>query len=94
MPLYQVTPAVMRRVESRLRMRSMSPLPMVRPLALPNSGISLPMLHRMMRGTRTPTPFYVWLAKRSVAGAGHWYRAFLDAAASLYRNPSRYGLSA
>jgi plasmid stabilization system protein ParE len=36
---------------------------------------------------------YIWLAKRSVAGAGHWYHAFLDAAESLSNNPSRCGLA-
>lgn len=34
---------------------------------------------------------YVWLANRSVAGAGRWYRAFLEAAASLSSNPYRCG---
>ena len=34
---------------------------------------------------------YVWLANRSVAGAGRWYRAFLEAAASLGIDPFRCG---
>ena len=36
---------------------------------------------------------YVWLAKRSSAGAGRWYRTFLAAAASLKNNPLRHSLA-
>ena len=52
------------------------------------------MMHRVVilrRAEEDTNAIYTWLAKRSVAGAGRWYRAFLDAAASLNNNPSRCG---
>ena len=48
----------------------------------------------LRRAEEDTNAIYVWLAKRSVAGAGRWYRAFLDAAASLSNNPSRCWFSA
>jgi plasmid stabilization system protein ParE len=52
------------------------------------------MTHRVVilrRADEDTNTIYVWLAKRSVAGAGRWYRAFLDAAASLSSDPFRCG---
>ncbi len=45
----------------------------------------------LRRAEEDTNAIYVWLAKRSVAGASRWYRAFLDAAESLNNNPSRCG---
>jgi len=45
----------------------------------------------LRRADEDTSAIYVWLAKRSVAGAGRWYRTFLDAAASLSSNPFRCG---
>jgi plasmid stabilization system protein ParE len=45
----------------------------------------------LRRADADTNAIYVWLAKRSVAGAGRWYRAFLNAAASLSNNPFRCG---
>jgi plasmid stabilization system protein ParE len=45
----------------------------------------------LRRAQEDTDALYAWLAKRSVAGAGRWYRAFLDAVASLNNNPSRCG---
>jgi plasmid stabilization system protein ParE len=54
------------------------------------------MIYRVVISRRTEEDadaIYIWLAKRSVVGAGRWYRTFLDAAASLNNNPSRCGLA-
>ncbi len=47
----------------------------------------------LWRAEEDTDAIYLWLAKRSTAGAARWYRAFLDAAASLSENPERCGLA-
>jgi plasmid stabilization system protein ParE len=47
----------------------------------------------LRRAEEDTDAIYLWLAKRSTAGAARWYRAFLDAAASLSEHPQRCGLA-
>ncbi len=37
---------------------------------------------------------YLWIAKRSPRGAGHWHASFLAAAASLADDPQQHPLAA